>query len=294
MLAGRLNRTGATQSSARVERMETPLNAREFLKRFHLPQLVRISSLDGPEDEIQGCSPLTGKDFKHKHSPASPASHSNTSISSSFVALSSSQPASRPAHEPSDWTYSQASRPAELDGRGSENDEEDAASLRFRSISAWSSVQVDRMLELERGQRLQYGAVRVPRASLVQAPTCQSAICCSDEQQPSGQRKSVEFKGERRQQVVADDLKQETEKNSLSKDNIRLMPPSKRPALSKLHLNQPFLLYKAYRKLELCAYLIDPKNELNEKSGDPIYFPQNYPGECCFKGSSVVGQSINQ
>lgn len=58
--------------------------------------------------------------------------------------------------------------------------------------------------------------------------------------------------------------------------------------MSKLELNQPFLLYKAYNKLELTAYLLDPKNQLNEKSGDPIYFPHNYPGKCVAPDASLT------
>lgn len=61
--------------------------------------------------------------------------------------------------------------------------------------------------------------------------------------------------------------------------SIRLAPTSKRPTLSKLQLEQPFLVYKAYKKLELLAYANDSKNELNVRSGDPIYFPHNYRGK---------------
>lgn len=61
--------------------------------------------------------------------------------------------------------------------------------------------------------------------------------------------------------------------------DIKLAPPSERPKLSKLQLDQPFLLYKAHRKLEVRAYALDAKNELEETSGDAIYLPHNYPGE---------------
>lgn len=71
--------------------------------------------------------------------------------------------------------------------------------------------------------------------------------------------------------------------SSNSYDSIKLIPPCKNVTYSKLDLNQPFLLYKAYKKLEVCAYFIDSKNQINDKSGDPIYFPQNYAGKLEFK-----------
>lgn len=72
---------------------------------------------------------------------------------------------------------------------------------------------------------------------------------------------------------------QQVSSSRAAPDSIRLAPTSKRPTLSKLQLEQPFLVYKAYKKLELLAYANDSKNELNVRSGDPIYFPHNYKGK---------------
>lgn len=189
--------------------METPLNAREFLKRFHLPQLVRISL---PTHQLE------------------PTTTINESNRCQLVARAGGE-------RSDDWTY----KPANVSNGSTSNktafrslvnielQEEEEARRDFHSIADWSSRQVP------------------PRASLGN--------------------------------VAIDDNAEDKRNKEVRGESIRLMPPSKRPAQAKLELKQPFLLYKAYKKLELCAYPIDPNNELNDKSGDPIYFPQNYPGE---------------
>lgn len=208
--------------------METPLNAREFLKRFHLPQLVRISTTD----ELSSSPPPPPSTENHR------------------APLSSRQPSGGGGeqHERSDdWTYKSASGGHEKNNNNNggfrslvcpnSNDDDDASLNHdqpdFRSISIW------------------------PPGQLHQLPNDRSAEFCGPESPRVGNRQPARTAG----------------------DSIRLMPASVRPAQSKLELKQPFLLYKAYKKLELCAYSIDPNNQLNEKSGDPIYFPQNYPGE---------------
>lgn len=354
--------------------METPLNAREFLKRFHLPQLVRInhqilnsqeenedssiirqqqlgelilqqSNNSILEDEISP-NPSTGSRNNNNLSPG----QSNTSISSSFVAIQAN------THEASHWIYNSGLKtsgsPNCRTGSSRNHQQQQVASARshqdlvladssgqtksllytatttttnnnvgrngsppplglhrnpedddiqpFRSISAWSSVQVNRMLEQ---QQL---TVRVPRASLMlphqskqqvlldRPATKKSVEFCDRNGNGWLDNESTRLSTTKGNPTVTQPSTTTTTRNSNSNSNsnanskskcesasesIRLTPPSKRPQLSKLELNQPFLLYKAYKKLELCAYIIDPKNELNEKSGDPIYFPQNYPGK---------------
>ena len=296
--------------------MEAPLNAREFLKRFHLPQLVRLSfaSERGCEEEEArgecvglGCGE---RGVALRGAPSSP-SHSNTSISSSFVALGSPGRKQR-AHERSNWTFADsaavklgAERGREAhgfgsplastssaergggNGNGSGNGEEgranesgerqageeeeaeaEAEGGEFCSISAWSPRQLGQLLGEGPGVGRAAGQLRlrVPRASLAQPG-----------ERGAGAKRSVDFQRdgaelERRREA------QQVEARELG-ESLRLAPPDKRPALSKLQLNQPFLLYKAHTKLELSAYVLDLKNELSEKSGDPIHFPHNYPGK---------------
>lgn len=148
--------------------MEQPLNAREFIQRFHLPQLVRIS----PTNEMD------------------------------FCASDCSAPKRQENNEPSSL----------CDITDSQHDEGEKHSSSNRLLSL------------------------------------QATAACSTS---------------------------ETD----TKLGLRLVPISKRPTLSRLQLEQPFLLYKAYKKLEICAYANDSKNELNERSGDPVYFPHNYKGK---------------
>lgn len=257
--------------------MEAELNARQFLKKYHLPQLVRISSnFTGSNDET--CQIISNR--RQATRPTSPDRHSNTSISSSFEALAGNE---RRRHQLNqtriDCTYRvnqkkpnetrlAASRSTQELALETEN-ESDFRSLfapdehrqddqQFRSLAAFSSRQVDKLLR-QRAARAEDLVLRMPRASLA----------ASSQPQQVASRKSVEFERLPRDEEQQPDWEQ----------RMRLVPPSKRPTLSKLNLKQPLLLYKACKKLEICAYVMDPKNELNEKSGDPIYFPHNYPGK---------------
>lgn len=222
--------------------MESPLNARDFIKRFHLPQLVRISSLQHNEE------PAFSRQISKQNTP--PARPPN----SSFQTNRSERKPDRDQVEaeaggwiflsPNKLNHSTSQRQASDGEMGADLDEEDQfGDLQFRSLAQIS--------------------VRMPRVTLASSNSRSHA---------SSARWSLE------RQSPAEEVAprgQDERKGAL----IKLAPPSKRPTLSKLHLNQPFLLYKAYRKLELCAYAMDSKNELNEKSGDPIYFPHNYPGK---------------
>jgi len=175
--------------------METPLNAREFIKRFHLPQLVRISGLQEPDGRLQ------------------------------------------------------ASRLDQLEREHFETDSSAADCPQQSLASCAASLQSEAQAE---GHRLSAGASSLRVAG--------QEACAKQRGVSDAQRRTVQ----RREPAGA---------------QIKLTPPSKGPTLSRLKLEQPFLLYKAYRKLELRAYLVDSKNELTEKSGDPIYFPHNYPGK---------------
>lgn len=308
--------------------MEAPLNARDFLKRFHLPQLVRLSNGSDTTTDDQAEQVDQNQQARNGRRPVSElldrssSYHSNTSISSSFVALSngSRQQQQQRQHEKSNWTYrssKQASR-SQLDITEQQQqqhqehgfrsllnqpigDETPPSSSGLCSISAWSSAQVNQMLNQTPQVAFseQQPLMRMPRASLQIQP-----------QQPqvssrAAIKKSVEFESgiESGRSITTTTTSSSNDEQfeRAQQQSIRLAPPSKRLTLCKLQLNQPFLLYKAYKKLELCAYMIDTKNELNEKSGDPIYFPHNYPGKfsarllmsasspfSCFSDSSIA------
>lgn len=338
--------------------METPLNAREFLQRFHLPQLVRLSSASGEQldqkDEedlliVKAANNESGSNqrasLEHQrvsgsHVRVVSPNQSNTSISSSFIVVDSSQNKQR-QHEKSDWTYRAASsmpstrqQASSLGGRSEQNlnrnsiehdddddDHEDDDQRGFRSFQIElggqsRQQQVEEELNGAKNCVLERRKFRsIPDWSTIGHHTASSVrresfVVNDDNDESKGScgsqlarkqtKKSVEFQQQKQQVFQQKDARSSKWLDALQ--SIRLTPPSKRPALSKLQLNQPFLLYKAYKKLELCAYVIDLKNEVNEKSGDPIYFPQNYPGKffCCVSDfeedfrllSSVYGVAV--
>lgn len=264
--------------------MESPLSAREFLKRFHLPQLVRIHHVDklaGPNNSSQGCQGAEESSPRQRTS-LSPG-HSNTSISSSFIAIDNSTSGLH-TNVTSEWDYVGLRN---INGATNESlpalarDDHLGDVRAFRSLSAWSSVQVDRMLQKSaRDHQIseEHRLVRVPRASLIgQTPA-------SSNKQQQANRKSVDFVAPSRTSPKVVQVNEQLKKSKSQLDHpLKLVPPSKSSTLSKLELNQPFLLYKAHKKIELCAYAVDEKNQLNEKSGDPIYFPHNYQGKCASK-----------
>lgn len=215
--------------------MEAPLNAREFLKRFHLPQLVRLTGVDDEELE---------EDTKMSSSATS---------SRSLVALAQDERSKKAQHEKSNWTYRAAA---------SRSQQELAEDSGFRSLL------IDGHHEHLYDER-QFRSMR--------------GSSSNQQQQLAASQSQIELELERDEAKEAKRFEEEKPDEKLRDERhklgIRLTPPSKQTATTKLKLNQPFLLYKAYKKLELCAYVIDLKNELNEKSGDPIYFPQNYPGK---------------
>lgn len=323
--------------------METPLTAREFLKRYHLPQLVRISSASGeqPDKEEVICGESTSScdnnerinnnNNKCSVRVVSP-NQSNTSISSSFVVVGDQSTSSvsqnnQRQYEKSDWTYcaassistrGQANTLSLIGGRSEQN-------LNFRNINNdnvaasrglfRSSNQIEQQDDefedndnhLDYSEHRSFRSIPVWSSSTINNKHTTTISSCS-KQLPGEREQSSEHNnsnGNNRNQLARNSNNSNNNKKSVEFEqaysvsggngsgnsssssskwrnalqSIRLTPPSKRPALSKLQLNQPFLLYKAYKKLELCAYVIDLKNELNEKSGDPIYFPQNYPGK---------------
>lgn len=264
--------------------MEAPLTACEFLKRFHLPQLVRISQDGGCLHKLTNVDKAlssTASAFEAdqangaNQNDSMPAKSTNwtssvgsTVAKGAFVNQSDSARLSRQQHEKSEWTY----RPALRHFSGQTNDTvNDTVDERFRTSLVTASklkqqtgdAHLSRETMRQEELRLLAGSERSAKRSVDFEPALSK-----------GQYSSVNLGKQ------ANAVEEQQEQQYRREDNIRLVPPSKRPALSKLQLNQPFLLYKAYKKLELCAYVIDLKNELNEKSGDPIFFPQNYPGKC--------------
>lgn len=299
--------------------MESPLNAREFLKRFHLPQLVRLSGwgdanhesscvqVSAPEQQVAAVLNPRGAQKPSK------LNRSNTSISSSFVAINDSHNAKN-VDTNCEFTYkshlSAAKSHVELANskhfglklNGGLSDQEEAPNNNFgfrslvtstvladddspgynqpKSINAWSSNEVNRFLL--HSNRLNVDTnlkVRVPRASLIGHGNRMNTIM------PAASSGSDLTRRDRllsSRNLNANHPKREDNVGASISDSlnsIRLTPPSQRITFNKLQLNQPFLLYKAFKKLELSAYLIDAKNELYEKSGDPIYFPQDYLGK---------------
>lgn len=270
--------------------MESPLSAREFLRRFHLPQLVRISGFEEHSEQLlnenEKISTNNQDDFRLLASSGKTAGKSFTlsnhlnlsssSISSSFVAINSDLNANNEflsSYKPKHCFKSQAELISRCRDRERENE---SINLAFSSLMVtgsesnnqrrqlkqnmkWSSNEANRFLNDHHQEDQQdCRLIRVPRASLI------------NNKQPARHNN-------RGAAMIDFESAEESKLDTL--ESIRLTPPSRRITFNKLSLNQPFLLYKAYKKLELSAYLIDSKNELNEKSGDPIYFPQNYPGE---------------
>lgn len=279
--------------------MESPLNAREFLKRFHLPQLVRLSG-----DLIGEEPPATSWRREEEEEEEAAGSRAEARESAPNESLQSH------------WTYKAADlNGAQIEPQASDfrslmllanEEEEGEADLRceetreseFHSISAWSSAQVDEIIQQQQRWRRRRpngddlcarpAVVRVPRATLAggqqtqtqRAGGCQAPFWAAELASKHCDREATTIgrDGDGNESQQARPSGGCNRRQLL--ESIRLTPPSCRPALSKLQLNQPFLLYKAHKKLELCAYVLDPKNELNgDKSGDPIYLPQSYPGK---------------
>lgn len=307
--------------------MEAHLNAREFLKRFHLPQLVRLSGWNNEEqqeeDEVlekNSSKSCVEKGFnsntitKSTHCKPITTVPDDTSISSSFIALNNCQESfdnnvdnkKQQQHEKSDWTYrrgknnnfliaskSQLELSAKItDGYEQKDYYGESRSLAisnerdnhwtdqdepFKSMPAWTPTnninKSDRMLNL-----IQQQVIKMPRASLI-GQNQQKENINNNPSVLDKKRISVEFSEKNSLVKLSLNEVNKTHCNNSSYNSIKLIPPCKNVTYSKLDLNQPFLLYKAYKKLELCAYVIDSKNEINDKSGDPIYFPQNYTGK---------------
>lgn len=267
--------------------MEAPLNAREFLKRFHLPQLVRISQDGG--DELDNNKSMTGREGALPELPEAAQKAPGESLSWRYPYRDSAllnsggtgdSRALRQQHEKSDWTYKPASRRLanEDDDDERQDRQQEPVDGGFRSLGV---------------ENLQQHQQRHSRALSSFCLTNQWPEVASQSEETrrfaakerSAGKKSVDFETNLINEASSSPgskqvLGEQARKGQQREESIRLAPPSRRPALSKLKLDQPFLLYKAYKKLELCAYVIDLKNELNEKSGDPIYFAQNYPGKC--------------
>ena len=298
--------------------METPISAREFIRRFHLPQLVRITLDDGqpepqtPSDQLAHTEPAVQGGLREGANLAG-----GNQVRVSIGNPSNCLPASR-RHEQRDlgWIYAPG-------GGGGPSADQSGARVGALHEADEDENEIEnncgepsgsRSLHLPEGcASLASGAMSLrllPRVKLqarkpALAPTGRHrpALATSDllnggalqhdrtpARPPVLQR--TQPKGRLRPAQAERDMQQQQQQPP--PPGIKLMPPCKRPTLGKLHLEQPFLLCKAYRKLEVCAYAIDSNNQLNDKSGDPLYFPHNYQGklERClrlWKGGCCVG-----
>lgn len=249
--------------------MEAPLSVHEFLKRYHLPQLVRLHWPSQEHLAQQNCNKQAGKSSLTS-SVQVQASNSNGSSNKKYK---------RP-HEKSDWTYragnggSMGAARSQIELNRNLSDAEDAAYETFKSMLIGRRRENLRPVTKSTGTVWPQEYFRVPRASLAKT----SANNLNDIDAPTV-TKSVGLVKTKAHCQHVDEKKQECQQIGAS---IKLVPIIKWPTMAKLNLEQPFLLYKAYKKLELCAYVVDTKNELSEKSGDPIYFPHNYTGKFTF------------
>lgn len=244
--------------------MENALNAREFLSRFHLPQLIRISNLPNG-----GHSDKLAEMFDNKSPSDSRNKHSAKRVSGAIRDQKEKR---------CNWTYLEpefvrANRAAEVSAE--DTDEHADNEARLHSMSTWSmSLESTgntgaEPKRLHQFKQHQFKTDIDECSTKTKSSKAGSDCCISSLESSRGPQKCTRHGA-----------------NAIGA-SIRLHPPTSRPALSKLELEQPFLLYKAYKKVELCAYAIDRRNELIDKSGHPIYFPFNYPGELGFSSIRV-------
>jgi hypothetical protein len=262
--------------------METAVSPREFIKRFHLPQLVRIQSAAAQTEPRAGGAPKDGR--VQEPDGAGRTEHR--------VRISAGQACSAGRrHELKDpgWIYAPgnvvATRAADrhASSSGAHRD-----GLADDETSGSKSLH---LLPEDGGGGGPGGPTSLrmlPRVKL-QQPARRHQFDLSDwplnghtfTRSPAAIAPAEARLGRRQAPAVPkrDDRQSSSSSQQHHGADIKLIPPSKNLTLSKLQLEQPFLLYKAYRKLEVCAYAIDSNNQLNDKSGDPIYFPHNYQGK---------------
>lgn len=189
--------------------MEGSLDAREFLSRFHLPQLVRIVS------QVHRVEQKQRREDEAKEAKARRGARKRlTSLRDQ-------------TEKRCNWTYLEP--------------EFVASGLKLRA------------------------------SDQAEQPECQSMSTWSMSLESA--------KPERRMSTKSQETSTPVRGRARLGSSMKLAPPSRRPTLSKLDLDQPFLLYKACRKVEVCAYVIDRRNELIERSGNPIFLPFSYPGK---------------
>lgn len=243
--------------------METPLSPREFIKRFHLPQLVKISSTLATHQQDDP----SNQDELNQTTRATKKIDEDSTGGNRLATL----PIRRHELKDPNWTYAPGENQNYLE------EEEDSARSGSKSLAILPTRHQHQMNE----SQASLAPVASSGTSLRMLPRVKL------QQQSSAARRRLAAEPLNHQTFLRLDQQHHTAKTKHQRPSevnlhadIKLMPPSKRPTLSKVHLEQPFLLYKAYRKLEICAFAMDANNELNDKSGDPIFFPHNYQGEC--------------
>lgn len=264
-------------------KMETPLTARDFLLRFHLPQLVKLANV--ADNKLQQQS--TSKSLR----PNDRLSNANDA-----TILSSSRSEKR-----SKWTYLEpeyieANASSQRDIYHSKGSQTTASST--SSATSHSNIitaeNYDYHSQNEHQQQQQQREmmslmVELPRVSLskkhhyLQQSKSRQSLC-NQAATPAIGKPNYYCNKTNNAKIHTTTSSKDIDHNildagSLSYASIRLCPPSKRPLFSKLALNQPFLLYKARKKVEMSAYVLDRRNELNQRSGQPIYFPIEYSGK---------------
>lgn len=289
--------------------METLLSPREFIKRFHLPQLVRISTSQEPLESTQvqqapsvHVQQVYQVDHGNRNNHLSLDSTSNHQLTGAD--------GRRLEQRDPGWTYSSGHDRDDCHAEAS-----GSKSLHFADLEQRQPQQPMSLHNFDSesgaGAPLPPIARMLPRVKLLHATSSCSAASLEPQTRVEFARRTRLLNDQtlllrratsncRRDGATATGAQQDQQatsrvqntklpvarrnsllstRNTNGSNNIKLMPPSKRPTLSKIDLEQPFLIYKAHRKLEICAYAADSNNELNDKSGEPIYFPHNYQGE---------------
>lgn len=287
--------------------METLLSPREFIKRFHLPQLIRISlpaaaTPDDPQDVAAAAAAAAARNQDETIPRKSQNVRNNKPPGNPFLEASR-----RIEQRDPSWTYSSGAHQHHhyhlqpQFGDENEDDEEDEVAAASGSRSLHFADHVEKLnahgpgpvslLANLNGAGADAGdgppaARMLPRVKLSRVTSAPRAESFCRTRPAHGDKTFLRPASSSRKKPMGSHQGHPNRLPAASPleppspcANIKLMPPSKRPTLSKLELEQPFLIYKAHRKLEICAYAADSNNELHDKSGDPIFFPQNYQGE---------------
>lgn len=291
--------------------MEEPLNAYEFLQRYHLPQLVRVSYEQNDKSNRQDLdttktvnlsavrqSKIDKKvDNNHRcdasNNLGNSPTNSYTSISTSFVALSDACDADE-LNSISNCRSLSNNKIASNEGN------------EFRSLFALNYVNNNNNNTSSTGapQLTFNDDIRRPvsftktRTKLVPTTDISSSknsrkhkhkVIINQqiyEQQQKQQLHSsrstcrdrrVEKQG--KEKATSNEEFADTQIKSDKFESVRLCPTSLDSSNTKLDMSQPMLLFNAHSKIDVRAFLVDPNNELSSRSGYPIHLPQEYKGK---------------